>query len=44
MANGQSVLLREEESNLKRKGLLDKLVKIVDYLWGTKSVYKELRL
>lgn len=35
-------LLREEESSLKRKGLMDKLVKIVDYLWETKSVYKEL--
>lgn len=44
MLEGQDfwTLLREEESSLKRKGLMDKLVKIVDYLWETKSVYKEL--
>ena len=35
-------LLRDEESSLKRKGLMDKLVKIVDSLWETKDPYKDL--
>ena len=35
-------LLKGEESLLKRKGLMDKLVETIGYLWGSKSVYKEL--
>lgn len=35
-------LLREEESSLKKKDLMDKLVKIVDFIWETKSISKEL--
>lgn len=35
-------LQREEESSLKKKDLMDKFVKIVDFLWETKSISKEL--
>lgn len=35
-------LLREEESHLKRKDFLNKLVQIMDYLWEKKSIYKRL--
>lgn len=35
-------LKREEESNLQKKDLMDKLVKIMDSLWETESIYKEL--
>lgn len=34
-------LLREEDSKKKRKDLMDKLVRIVDFLWETKSDYKQ---
>lgn len=41
-ASGKDLLtlLKEEDSTLKRKDLLEKLVD--DSLWATKSVYKEI--
>lgn len=34
-------LKREEESNPQKKDLMDKLVKIMDDLWETESIYTE---
>lgn len=36
-------LLRKEESHLKKKELIGKLLKIIDYLWETETTYQEMR-
>ena len=35
-------LLREEDICMKKTDLIEKLVKIVDYLWETENEYKEV--